>query len=156
MADTLLSIGKNFFYSPKPGEETPNYQALTRDLNWTWTAQPRLSRENANQFTGIGEKRAIVEGRLYPHIFGGLKTLDAIEATGDEGKPVPLIRYFRFTNPVEYIGELVGLYGIARLRRQETKINSGNVPMAVDFTLELIQFGEDSASTSPDEFLRLG
>jgi phage protein U len=144
----LMSIGKHFFYSPRPGEATPGFQTIDRDSNFSWPQQNRLSRAPAMQFTGPGADLIQIEGRLFPGIFGGLKTMDNLKKAGDEGKPLMLTRYYILEatddgQAAQYVGERVGMFAITRLRKRELKIGGDGLPVYMEFSLELSLFGED-------------
>jgi phage protein U len=147
MNQNLMSIGENFFYSPRPGEASPGFQTIDRDSNFSWPQQNRLSRAPAMQFTGPGADLIQIEGRLFPGIFGGLKTMDNLKAAGDKGEPLMLIRYYILEassdEAQQYVGERVGMYAITRLRKRELKIGGDGLPVYMEFSLELSHFGED-------------
>jgi phage protein U len=147
MNQNLMSIGENFFYSPRPGEASPGFQTIDRDSSFSWPQQNRLSRAPAMQFTGPGADLIQIEGRLFPGIFGGLKTMENLKAAGDKGEPLMLIRYYILeataSEVQQYVGERVGMYAITRLRKRELKIGGDGLPVYMEFSLELSHFGED-------------
>lgn len=152
-AQNLMSLGEHFFYSPRLGEASPGFQTIEQDSSFTWASQTRLSRDPAMQFTGAGADNIQIEGKLFPHMFGGLKTLDAMKVSGRAGKKLKLIRYYIMeadgTNPLEYAGEPIGTYVMTRLRRRELKIGGDGLPIYLDFSVELTKYGDDPA----EEFL---
>ncbi|WP_298952018.1 phage tail protein [uncultured Methylobacterium sp.] len=136
--------GKNiFFYTPRPGQASPGFNTMDRDVNFSWTSQPRLSTEPAMQFTGPGQDLVTVEGRLYPRLFGGLKTLDRLIETGKAGERLLLVRFYVLDNPKQYLGEKVGIYVLTRLRRRDLKIGGDGIPVQLDFSLEMMKYGSD-------------
>ena len=147
----LMSLGGNFFHAPRLGEASPGFDSISRDSSFTWTTQGRLSRDPALQFTGPGEEVISIEGRLFPHMFGGLKTLDALREAGRAGQPLMLTRYYVLSDPIQYVAETIGKFVIRRIRKNETHIASHGLAHKVDFTLELAMYGEDSSDTP--EFL---
>jgi uncharacterized protein len=138
----LMSLGDNAFYSPLPDNDTPGFETIQRDSTYSWVAQGRLSRDPAMQFTGSGEDMIIIEGRLFPHHFGGLSTLEGLRASGRDGKPLPLTRFYAAENE-EFSGVPLGNYVIKRVRQSDSLISSVGVPHKVDFTLELSYYGDD-------------
>jgi hypothetical protein len=149
MNQNLMSIGKHFFFSPRPGEASPGFQTIDRDSNFSWPQQPRLSRAPAMQFTGPGADLVQIEGRLFPGIFGGLKTMENLKKAGDEGKPLMLTRYYILEatddgEAMQYVGERIGTYAITRLRKRELKIGGDGLPVYMEFSLELAAYGDDA------------
>lgn len=134
---------KIFFYTPRPGVASPGFNTLERDTNFSWTSQPRLSAEPAMQFTGPGQDLIQIEGRLFPRLFGGLKTLDALREVGNAGLRVMFARYYILDNPQQYVGEMVGKYVLTRLRRRDMKIGGDGIPIHLDFSLEMSRYGND-------------
>lgn len=143
----LMSLGPHIFYVPAPGLDTPGFETLSRDSSFSVPSQARLSRDPAMQFTGPGEEVVTIEGRLFPHHFGGLATLEALRLSGRAGKPLDLIRF----QPLEqtFQGDVLGKYLIRRLRQQHQKIGVTGFAHKIDFTLELVAYGDD-AGTVPD------
>lgn len=156
----LMSLGGNFFYSPKLGEASPGFESLDRDVQFTWAAQQRLSRSPARQFTGMGDEAISIEGTLYPHLFGGLKTLDNLRADGAKGQPMALVRFVTMTAdptqglPKQFSGELLGEFVLTRVRQRDVVIGKEGLPLKVQFSIELMGYGGDANDAR--EFLFAG
>ncbi|WP_035977644.1 phage tail protein [Bradyrhizobium sp. th.b2] len=159
MADVLLGLGSQdpnandatgliLFYVPSKGIDTPNFETIQRDAQYTWTSADRLSRDPAMQFTGPGEDNVVIEGRMYPYHFGGISTLERMRLAGRAGKPMLLVRFYPLTNPDGYGSEVIGNYAIRRVRTAESKIGAIGIAHKIDFTLELTRYGDDLTSTS--------
>jgi phage protein U len=159
MADVLLGLGSQdpnasdqtgliLFYVPSQGNDTPNFESLQRDAQYTWTSADRLSRDPAMQFTGPGEDNVVIEGRMFPYHFGGLSTLERMRQAGRAGKPMMLVRFYPLTNPAGYGSEVIGNYAIKRVRTAESKIGRIGIAHKIDFTLELQRYGDDLTQTS--------
>jgi uncharacterized protein len=158
--EVLMSIGDVAFYTVMPGRDAINFENVTRDSQFTWTAQGRLGRDPAFQFTGPGEESFTVEGRIYPHFFGGVKSLEQLRDMGRAGEPHVLVRYSSLDesdpgNSVLPVDPALGLMGtfsgrvvIRRVRRADTKIASTGIANRIDFTLELTRFGDDPEGNS--------
>lgn len=146
MASVLLGLGGIYFYAPIPEVDTPNYEVMARDRNYTWIPSQRLSRSPAMQFTGPGEEVVTIEGRLFPHHFGGLSTITLLDEAGKSGKPFDLVRFYPIDDEDNrgYGGNLIGQYVIRRLRNIDQKIGADGIPHRVDFSIELASYGEDS------------
>lgn len=138
----LMHLGPHAFYVPKPGTNSPGFESVQRDSNFTWISQGRLSRDPAMQFTGPGEDHIIIEGRLFPHIFGGLDTLEGLRQSGRAGKPLLLVRFYDLEDD-EISADPIGKFVIKRVKRSESKIGSSHIGNQIDFVLELTEFGDD-------------
>jgi phage protein U len=154
MADVLLGLGSQdpkatdatgliLFYIPAKGVETPNFETIQRDVQYTWTSADRLSRDPAMQFTGPGEDNISIDGRMYPYHFGGLSTIERMRAAGRAGKPMILVRFYPLTDPTGYGAEAIGNYVIKRVRTAESRISVDGIARKIDFTLELQRYGDD-------------
>lgn len=159
MADVLLGLGSQdpnasdetgliLFYVPHKGMDTPNFETIQRDAQYTWTSADRLSRDPAMQFTGPGEDNVVIEGRMFPYHFGGLSTLERMRAAGRAGKPMLLVRFYPLTNPDGYGSEVIGNYVIRRVRTVEGRIGPIGIAHKIDFSLELQRYGDDLTSTT--------
>lgn len=158
--DMLMAFGGNYFYSPVAGQASPGFDTLDRDTNFTWAAQQRLSRSPARQFTGVGDETISIEGTLYPHLFGGLKTLDNLRADGAKGQPMALVRFITIApdlalgQPKQFSGQLIGEFVLTRVRQSDSVIGKEGLPLKVKFILELMNYGGDSSDAR--EFLFAG
>jgi phage protein U len=166
MASVLLGLGSQtptadpsgliLFYVPMPGEDTPNFETLQRDAQFTWVSNDRLSRDPAMQFTGPGEENISIDGRMYPYHFGGLSTIQRLRDAGRAGKPYILVRFYPLTNPAGYGSEVIGNFVIKRVRTVESKIGALGIAHKIDFTLELTRYGDDLAAAPVDTSLGAG
>lgn len=166
---TLMSLGKNIFYVPLPEYDTPGYETLQRDSSYTWVPQGRLNAPVAMQFTGPGQDIIVIEGRLFPHHFGGISTLKALRDAGAAGKPLPLIRYYpvqdegggiiqgfdangtrvvQGTSDPGITSEVLGDFAIVRVRTGEKNISSVGLANHIDFAIELAAYGNDAKLVS--------
>lgn len=151
---TLMALGNIKFYSPMPGFDTPGFDTVERDSQFSWTQQGRLSRSPAMQFTGSGEDVIVIAGKMFPNQFGGISTLEALRAAGQAGKPLMLQRFYPLEDEAGVRGDVIGRFGIKRVRHSEARIGINGVAHKMDFTIELTAFGEDpgSSMTSNQEF----
>lgn len=140
------------FYVPMKGEDTPNFETLQRDAQFTWVSSDRLSRDPAMQFTGPGEENISLEGRMYPYHFGGLSTLERLRAAGRGGKPYILVRFYPLQDPAGYGSETIGNFVIKRVRTVESKIGVTGIAHKIDFTLELTRYGDDLNTLAENDF----
>ena len=140
----VMSLGPHIFYVPLPDHDTPSFETMDRDATYTWIASQRLSRKPAMQFSGPGEETITINGRLFPNQFGGLSTIEGLRESASEGKVLTLMRYYPLGEPKGMAGVTIGRYGIKRVRTSESKIGSNNVANKIDFTIEMVEYGEDN------------
>lgn len=138
-----MALGPHIFYTPVPDRDTPAYNKIMIDSQFTWIAQNRLSRDPAMQFTGPGEESIMIGCKLYPVFFGGVSTMDAMRASGRAGKPLALIRFNPLRDPQGMAGQNLGKFVITRVVRDERLIGSFGIGHEIDFTIELKAYGED-------------
>lgn len=143
----LAALGTNIFHVPALDEDTPNFQTVNADSNFTWLQQGRLSRDPAMQFTGPGEDSVLIEGVLYPNHFGGLQTLENLRLAGRAGQTLTLIRFYPLLDPDGMRGVICGRFAIRRLRRAHNKIGLNGVAHQLTFIIELVRYGEDGPNT---------
>jgi phage protein U len=146
---TAQSAAENMFakfYVPLPNNDTPGFETIQRDSQYTWIAQNRLDRDPAMQFVGPGQDSIVIEGKQYPFHFGGISTIEQLRSMGRVGKPYTLIRFFPLENPRGQVGQVVGDYVINRVRTVEQKIGVIGIAHRIDFTLELTKYGGDGAT----------
>ncbi|ARQ95327.1 tail protein [Bradyrhizobium phage BDU-MI-1] len=158
MPDVLLGLGSQdpnadeetgliLFYVPSKGIDTPNFETIQRDAQFTWTSADRLSRDPAMQFTGPGEENISIDGRMFPYHFGGLSTLDRLRRAGRAGKPMIMVRFYPLLDPAGYGSEVIGNFVIKRVRTQESKLGAIGIAHKIDFTVELQRYGDDLNQT---------
>ncbi|AYO82677.1 phage tail protein [Methylobacterium brachiatum] len=149
MAVVLMSLGSNCFYVPMIDVESPGYETLSRDSSYTWVPQGRLNAPLAMQYVGPGQDIIVIEGRCFPHFFGGLATLEAIRQSAAAGKPQTLIKYYPAelpdgTRAQGITAQIVGEYVVMRVRQGEKHISGAGIAHQVDFSIELAAYGADS------------
>lgn len=148
----LMALGKHVFYTPAEGVDAIGFENLQRDSSYSWIPQGRLNAPVAMQYTGPGQDVLVIEGRLFPHFFGGLKTLNDLRAAGVAGKPLTLTRFYPIrsaSNVIEgIVSEVLGTFVIQRVRSGEKNISSANVASHVDFQIEICAYGNDSVLRS--------
>jgi phage protein U len=150
--DALISLGRNVFYTPSLGTDALGFEAVVEEFAGGWVSQGRLSRDPAMQFTGPGPQSFNIAGRAYPKLFGGLSTIETLKQDIRAGKPLSLIRY---SNGQDNNSKVVtgtvssNKYVIMKLVRSEQKIGSDGTPNRVDFSLELMLYGDDVNTGGP-------
>jgi phage protein U len=153
MAVALMSLGTCVFNVPALDTETLNFERFNRDAVYTWIPQGRLNAPVAMQYTGPGQEVVTIEGRVFPHWFGGLATLANLRNAAAAGKPMPLIRYYPATDDDGKIvqgiaAQVLGDWVIVRIRAGERDIAGDGVANHVDFQIELARYGNDDSTVS--------
>lgn len=128
-AEVLMTLGGFQF-----ALNTAAHETLQRDTAYRWEKQDRLNREPAMQFIGAGEDKITLAGVIYPHFRGGLGQLNTMREMAGEGEPLQL---------VDGLGNVLGPYCIARVTEGQTTYVGPGIPRRVDFSLELVRYGED-------------
>ena len=151
MATALMSLGDILFYTPYPGLDQMGFETISREMSANVESQPRLGRDNAIQFTGISDEMISIHGRVFPYQFGGLSTLGLIRDALRAGQPLDLIMFSNgfsgdtsLTSGLTYSGSIVGKYFIKDFKKQNSLYTRDAIPMKVDFTLDLVLYGDDA------------
>ncbi|NVK42099.1 MAG: phage tail protein [Oceanospirillaceae bacterium] len=118
--------------------DTAAPQSITRTNNYEWAKQPRLGRESASQFTGIGDDTIELEGVIYPHYKGGTEQITLMRLMAQEGKPLMF---------VSGNGFVYGEYCIVDIEEKGTYLAANGDPRKVEFTLTLERYGSDDDDT---------
>ena len=145
----IMALGTHVFYTPAVGIESPGFETLQRDSSYTWIPQGRLNAPIAMQYTGPGQDLIVIEGRLFPHFFGGLQTLSDLRNAGVAGKPLTLTRFYPLKDDITgkedgIVSQVLGDYVIQRVRSGEKNISAANIASHVNFALELCSYGNDA------------
>lgn len=85
-APVLLTLG-GFKFSLN----TAVFQERQRRTAYRWSAQERVGRESALQFTGLGDDVVTLPGVIYPEFRGGLNQIGNLRTLGLGGKPLRMI-----------------------------------------------------------------
>lgn len=118
------------------GVETAAYEQLRRSTQYRWQGQDRIGRRPAQQFSGVGQETISLSGRIYPFYKGGLGQLDQMRVEAGQGEPRIL---------VDGLGRIWGKWAVTRIDETQSTLMPDGVPEKIDFTLELVRYGEDTA-----------
>lgn len=149
MSIALMALGPHKFYVPLPDYDTPGFEVILRDTSYTWVPQGRLGKPLAMQYTGPGEDVIVIEGKLFPHFFGGISTLEGLRASASAGTPMSLIRFYPVVDDngnvtQGMVSNVVGdQWVIRRVRDAQQKLASTGLAHKIDFSVELAAFGPD-------------
>ncbi|WP_017517024.1 phage tail protein [Pseudomonas nitroreducens] len=114
--------------------DTAAFDQLTRQTEFRWASQERLTRRPAQQSPGLGEERISLKGAIFPNWRGGLAQLDTLRTIGAQLQPLNLTTGY---------GQVLGLWCLARLEEEQGALLRGGIPRKQTFTLEFIRYGED-------------
>lgn len=141
MAGYMAKLGGFVF-----GLNTAGFQQLDRRSSHDWAEQKRIGRKPAMQSTGPGADTISLQGVIYPHFRGGLGQVGAMRAMQGSAEPLALIYAF------ESAGQYCGRWCIKEISEGRTVFFSNGAPRKIEFSLELVEYGED-ADYSPGEEL---
>jgi phage protein U len=131
MNRVMMQLGEYQF-----GIESAVYEQLRRSTSYRWQAQERIGRRPAQQFAGIGQETITLNGRIYPFYKGGLGQLDTMRTEAGQGEPRIL---------VDGLGRIWGKWAVRRIEETQSTLMPDGVPEKIDFSLELVRYGEDTA-----------
>jgi phage protein U len=132
MTSPLFQLGEFQFDLPNGVPQT-----LDRGAEYRWEEQPRLLRDPAWQFIGPGSQQITLDGVLYPQtgFAGRVGTMDELRALAAEGKPLML---------TAGNGKVFGRWAIRTIREGQGLFVMGGSPRQIEFTVELVRYGEDN------------
>lgn len=127
---TLMGLGPFRFYAM-----SLPFHEISRDTEYEWIKQRRLARDPAYQFIGPDDDKIEIEGKLFPHVFGGLEQLSGMRDAARTGRPYMLVgpRY------------VYGRWCITKIKDKGQFYDALARPRQVDFTISLTAYGEDRA-----------
>lgn len=131
MNRVMMQLGEYQF-----GIESAVYEQLRRSTAYRWQGQDRIGRRPAQQFAGVGQETISLTGRIYPFYKGGLGQLDKLRAEAGQGEPRIL---------VDGLGRIWGKWAVTRIDETQSTLMPDGVPEKIDFSLELVRYGEDAA-----------
>ena len=134
MASVMMALGKYRF-----SIDSAAYQTLQRSTAWRWPAQERLGRAPALQYLGPGEDKIALSGTIYPQFRGGLEQMDALREEAGRGEPLLL---------VDGRGNVLGRWVVERVGETQSAFFADGAPRKIEFTLDLVRYGEDGEEGS--------
>ncbi len=126
MAEVMMQLGAFQF-----GIDTAAYQNLDRSTEYRWARQPRISTNDAMQFTGLGPDNIDLAGVIYPHFRGGLDQIERMRVQASLGLPLPL---------VSGLGRVLGLWSVESVTEGQTTYASQGVPHRQDFSMRISRY----------------
>lgn len=120
---------------------TAAFQELQRASDYRWEAKQRIGRKPAQQNVGSGADTIRLSGTIYPHTGPGASQMGTLRAIAAAGEPVPLIYAF------ERGGQYCGRWCITGIEETRTVFFNNGAPRRIDFSLTLVEYGEDGGGT---------
>ena len=120
-----------------------NFNQLERSFTYRWAPQNRLGRRPAMQFMGPGEETIVLTGTIYPNhpaFAGGLAELNAMRSRSTAGA------FFNMGARVGSRGLALGRWCVRSIRDTQSYFHPNGQPSKVEFTIELVAYGEDGGS----------
>ncbi|MED5608479.1 phage tail protein [Pseudomonas sp. JH-2] len=114
--------------------DTSAFDQLTRQSEFRWASQERLTRRPAQQSPGLGDERITLRGAIFPHWRGGLGQLDTLREIGARREAL---------NMVTGYGRDLGVWCLTRIEEEQAALLHGGIPRKQSFTLEFVRYGED-------------
>lgn len=118
---------------------TAAFQELQRVSTYRWEAKARIGRKPAQQNVGSGADTIRLSGTIYPHYRGGLGQIAQLRSQAASGEPLPLIYAF------ESAGQYCGRWCVSEIDESRTVFFENGAPRRIDFTLSMVEYGEDNA-----------
>lgn len=128
MTDIMMMLGGYVF-----SVNSAAYSQFKRQTSWIWTAQTRLNRDAALQYTSKGTDAIELSGQILPHYKGGLNQLEAMRHIADRAQPLLL---------VDGLGHIMGKWVILKIEETQTHFTQNGLPLKIDFNLSLKHYGE--------------
>jgi len=125
----LMRIGPMTFQTTPVG-----YEKLSRTTPGRWAKLERIGREPALQWLGPDTETITIDGRFFPHMWGGMSTFEKVRKAAGSGTP-----YFVASGR----GSVVGQFVINSVTQGHTYIAPGGDPRKVEFGIELQSYGAD-------------
>ena len=120
-----------------------NFSELERSFAYRWEPQNRLGRRPAQQFLGPGEETITLKGTIYPNhpaFAGGLTELNNMRARSAQGV------FFNLGARIGGRGVALGRWCVKNIRDAQSYFHPNGLPSKVEFTIELVAYGEDGSS----------
>ena len=140
---TRAGIGEQFAAQPKESPVIRDYMfsvddlpqtGLDRDLELRWDGAKRLGRRVAMQYLGPGEEKVTLKGTIYPPRLGSFEMLEALRNDALSGSPRSFVTGY---------GRYMGTWVIKSVKDVQTHYLPGGYPRKVEFTIELVHYGND-------------
>lgn len=122
----MLALG-NFRF----GLRSASPDKLSKQSNWEWAQQERVSKTDAIEYTGKRADTLKIPGVIYPGQVGNADSLKLLTEMADEGVPYLL---------VDVAGWVRGMWSITGLQETRSYLNEVGAPLKIEFDLELKRY----------------
>jgi phage protein U len=109
----------------------------SRSTQYMWAAQPRVGRDDALQFIGLGEDTYVMNGDIYPEYNGGTEQIAALRLLAEQGNALIL---------VDGRGYVYGRWCITVINEIRELFFEDSTPRKIEFSITLKRYGEDEGS----------
>jgi hypothetical protein len=110
------------------------FSGMDRESEYVWQSQKRLGLSPSRQYMGQGEDTVQITGTIYPHMSGGLGSINKLRALAKTGKPQVL----SYTD--EKQGQYMGKWAIDRIQENRSEFIKEGAPKKIEFTLSLARY----------------
>lgn len=114
--------------------DTAAFHELTRQAEYKWVGQERLTRRPAQQAVGLGDEKMTLKGAVFPQWRGGLGQLDTLRELAARLVPLDL---------VTGAGQVLGAWCLRSIQEEQSALLRGAIPRKQGFTLEFVRYGDD-------------
>ena len=110
-----------------------NTHEVGRDSGYDFAAKDIVGAQKPREKVGEADEKIRFECKLYPHRFGGLDGLDALDAMRKSGEPQILVRGD---------GRNMGWFLVEQVREKSGYLNARGVGREIEVTIELVRSPE--------------
>lgn len=129
--EVMLSLGEYAF-----SVQTAAYDALRRDDQYRWVAQPVLGDTPNLQYLGSGGSKLDLSGVIYPELHGSIDQVQQMAAQAALGQPLSLIAS---------TGACLGQWCITHIQEQQAEFRANGLPRQIKFQMQLWYYGANVA-----------
>ncbi len=115
-----------------------NTHEVDRSHAADFAAKELVGRRKGHEFVGDGDERITMRGKLFPHKFGGLTSLDVLNAIRDSGAPQFLMRGD---------GAALGWFLVEHVTEKSSYLDANGVGRQIDVEIELLRDEPPSAES---------
>lgn len=104
---------------------------VKRSLKTPWKSLNTAGGMNKMQWTGGDSETVTIRGVLFPHVWGGLASLEGIRDAAENGQPLPL---------VNLAGNIFGQHVVEGVDEDRTFLDASGQPMRDAYSLSLRRY----------------
>lgn len=130
----LCALGATFFEV-----EPVNLVQIEREVGGDFAAKDVVGAARPREFVGPSDETIKLEGRLFPHRFGGLSQFEGLQSMATAGSPQMFIRGD---------GQVFGWYIIEKVRERSTYLGARGIGRVIEFDVNLIKSPRGASAQS--------